>query len=565
MHDHVSRRALWKAYWNGRGIFWLVLVCSLLAFVVVYGLRVLDGSYTDWLMAGGDLSQHYLGWKLFRVSSWQPHVGMMDNIAYPFSESVIFTDSIPLFALVFKLLSPLLPDSFQFFGLWGLFCFGLQGLLSCMILKKYVRSDRQLFFGSLLFVFAPALLRRMYWHTSLAAHFILLLSIYFFVWGKERYDRTGKACLAWGALGALCSLVHIYYLPMCGLILLAFLAEDWLRNKKPFRILLPLLAYLAAAAFIIWALGGMASGMDDGAPGLAYYSFNLNGFFNPQDWSLFLKNADHYADGQFEGFAYLGLGVIVLFFAALACLYTHFAEKRVNLFSQLSAHSKVLTGGLACLGLVLAAASNELTFGPLLLFRYEIPHFVEELWASFRSSGRLVWPVVYFITLFSVCLVCRYSRKKSAILVLALCLALQLLDLSPVLADRHREFSTERIYESPLQNALWERIAQEGAVKHLVFMDKDNMSQEHLYAFADYAADHGMSINDFYFARNLMHPIKEVAKDFAAHPEKSCVYLFTEGGREQCQEYNLYYYEADGFIAGFSEPPGSFVESLPQL
>lgn len=55
--------------------------------------------------------------------------------------SVIFTDSIPLFAILFKILSPVLPETFQYFDFWGMISYMLQGAISAKILKKYLRSD----------------------------------------------------------------------------------------------------------------------------------------------------------------------------------------------------------------------------------------------------------------------------------------------------------------------------------------------------------------------------------------------------------------------------------------
>lgn len=76
----------------------LFLFCGFLGaafFVTTFGVQILDVTYTDWLMAGGDLSQHYLGWRMFRQSAWHFPIGLMDNIVYPFKESVVYTDSIP--------------------------------------------------------------------------------------------------------------------------------------------------------------------------------------------------------------------------------------------------------------------------------------------------------------------------------------------------------------------------------------------------------------------------------------------------------------------------------------
>ena len=75
-------------------------------FITIYGTKILNPCYTDWLMSGGDLSQHYLGWKMYRNGDWTFPIGLTDQLAYPYYTSVIFTDSIPIFAVFFKLLSP---------------------------------------------------------------------------------------------------------------------------------------------------------------------------------------------------------------------------------------------------------------------------------------------------------------------------------------------------------------------------------------------------------------------------------------------------------------------------
>ena len=93
----------------------LIAVLAIIIFISMYGIHVINPLYTDWLLSGGDLSQHYLGWRAYRNSSWSFPIGMVDVLAYPMKTSVIFTDSIPIMAVLFKIISPLLPDDFQYF------------------------------------------------------------------------------------------------------------------------------------------------------------------------------------------------------------------------------------------------------------------------------------------------------------------------------------------------------------------------------------------------------------------------------------------------------------------
>ena len=51
---------------NTRIIYLSIIFISSLAFLLIYGHYVLIPTNTDWLLSGGDLSQHYLGWKAYR-------------------------------------------------------------------------------------------------------------------------------------------------------------------------------------------------------------------------------------------------------------------------------------------------------------------------------------------------------------------------------------------------------------------------------------------------------------------------------------------------------------------
>ena len=68
---------------------------------------------------------------------------------------MIFTDSVPLLAVFFKLFRGVLPEQFQYFGLWGLLCFALQGAFGALLIFHYVGKRAEAAVGSLLFVITP--------------------------------------------------------------------------------------------------------------------------------------------------------------------------------------------------------------------------------------------------------------------------------------------------------------------------------------------------------------------------------------------------------------------------
>ena len=561
-------------YFKKHRISYSVMILSALSFILIYGTNILNVTYTDWLLCGGDHSQHYLGWKFFRCAPWQWYIGMMNNIAYPYSESVIFTDSIPLLAVFFKIFSGILPKSFQYFGLWGLLCFILQGYLASLILRRYLERDLHVIIGSLFFVFAPILLRRMYWHTSLGGQWLILLALVLFLYHDEWSESSGRTAGVWGLMGALCASIHIYFLPMCGVILFGFVCIDFWKRRKLLRALAPVATYAMGAIFVVWWLGGLISGMDNGAPGLGYYSFNLAGFWNTQEWSFFFPQMKNYADGQYEGFAYLGLGFCVLLVFTLLAMLQYFFSEQLYQREQLRrvCREHIQIGICILMGLlsIAMAASQEVSFGSKLLYKIPIPHAIEELWAVFRASGRLVWPAVYLLMIFLIVTgargVAHLDRKYPTFpkrglkttstvvtLVLGISLIFQIVDLHEQLRNKHNEFAPIQIHSSELESPFWEQAVMERDIQHIVFADKEHMSQEQLYSFADFASEHGITINDFYFARALTHPIEEVADDFMKHPNQNTLYIFTEEAREQSKAYDFVYYLEDGFIIGVTD------------
>lgn len=546
-----------REYLSKYGKYGIVMMASSFLFIAIYGVHILDVTYVEWLLSGGDLTQHYIGWKFFRIAPWQNMIGMMNNIAYPFSESIIYTDSIPLAAVLCKLLREILPTRFQYFGIWGLICFVLQGLMAALILNKYLKNNVQIIMGSLFFVLAPVMLRRMYWHTSLSAHFIILLAIALYLYHDQWFKEWWKSFVIWGAMGLLCASVHIYYVPMCGVILLGFVILNFMSNHKVVAAIVPLIAYMLCALFMIWWLGGFSSGMDDGAPGLGYYSFNLNGFFNPQDWSSFFKGTENYAGGQYEGFAYVGSGIIVLVIISVVFIVWHLRKKN-HIMQSIKEHRNVLVSTGMCIVIVFMSASNEISLGDNLLFKLPLSKPIESIWSVFRASGRLIWPAVYMLMIFAICTGVRAAEKSkrvwSGTAILAICLLLQVFELKDKLVEKRAEFSRVVTAQNQLEDAIWTSTFPYLGIEAVVFADKEHLSQEELYVFSDYASNHDMTINDFYFARALEYRITDVAQDFLKHPNNKTIYLFSEDEWWSCNNYELHYYLIDNFIIGLQEP-----------
>jgi hypothetical protein len=201
-------------------IFSFLLGCF--CFCLLYGVKIINPSYDDWLlMDGGDITNPYLAWIKYRNTPINFPVGLADGLLYPSKCCITFTDSIPLFAIIFKILSllNLLPSVFQYWGIWGLFCFGMQGAVGFLIMYKATDNKVYSFIASLFFIFSPLVIFRMYFHTSLAGQWIILIAFYeyFFHSQHSNLEKTRS----WSLICIVASLIHIYFIPMVIFIMAA--------------------------------------------------------------------------------------------------------------------------------------------------------------------------------------------------------------------------------------------------------------------------------------------------------------------------------------------------------
>ncbi|MCR5748132.1 MAG: DUF6311 domain-containing protein, partial [Lachnospiraceae bacterium] len=263
-------------------------VFGALVFILLYGVQILNVTYDDWLLTGWyDLSQHYVGWKLYRASGWHFPIGLCDNSFYPYLASVIYTDSIPLFSFIFKLLSPILPETFQFFGLYGLFCFMMQGGMAKLLLRRVLKSEALCCVACIPFVFCAPVWQRMYYHTALSSHYLILLALLFFLY-RDKLDKTRKRVVSWCILGVLCILIHFTIYGIVSVMFLGFIiwdlldiwnptkSDDGFEHKQDIkdkitavikRSALYLVSYLAVTCFTFYLFGGFYGNITADAEG----------------------------------------------------------------------------------------------------------------------------------------------------------------------------------------------------------------------------------------------------------------------------------------------------------
>ncbi len=425
--------------WKSSGAAGLVL--SVL-FGAAFALAVtpkgfIAGTSSYWHTQVEDIAQYYSGYLAYLRAPWSLPLLSIPSLNWPSGTVVTFVDAIPVFSLTLKLLSPVVPLPDNPFGLWVLLCFALQGAAAWFAASQ-LRDDDWWVLGLtvLLCVAMPSLTARM-GHLSLQAHFILLFSLGLYIRTRRRQQSLPGA---WTLLLVAAFYINFYLTAMALAVLAACQIDLWRKTGNKRDLALAAVPLLAIAATVPPMLG-LAFGEAVADPGFGYYSMNLLAPVGRGSLISFPFTVDA-TGGQYEGYNYLGLGLIGLTGLAFTRLARPGAGwQRPGLFLVLAL--------AAC---TVYALSNEIYVGPVHLLHWRVPGFLMPLFETFRSSGRFFWPVSYAIVLYAVARFTHLERLPRLGLAAAV-LLVQAVDVKPTFAVvRH---ALKREANEPADIAQW--------------------------------------------------------------------------------------------------------------
>ena len=505
-------------------LFVLGALLGAAVFLLVYGIAPLDVA-NDAFCRGGyvekDIQQHYAGWLFYRDSTLRWPLGVSPAVNAPSGVSVAYTDSIPLLAVLCRPLAALCGGTFQYFGWFTFFCFLLQGGFGALLCSLFAAGTAAPLAGALLFAASPILIERAFRHTSLGAQWLVLASLYcyFSLRRQGRYAAPGLFFLNVIAVG-----IHPYFLPMTYAVTLALLLECAVQKRQWLRPALFLGANMACTVLLGWVLGFFYGTATSGGQALyGYFAMNLNALWNPAGVNGVLYSrllpAQNQVGGNYDAFAYLGLGV-------LAALPVVFVSARRHILGAVRRHWALCA---VCAVLTAFAVSNVITANGVTLATLPLPASFIKLFSVFRSGGRLFWPVYYLLTLAAFAGLARLPRGAVWV---ALFAAVQLWDVSPALCQRHDAMQAAQVtdaFPSELDSDFWQSAAQYRHIESVQGMQADSL---HL---ALWAADNGMTTNDPFAARYdeaALAAERQTALDTldAGTPQSDTLYLFEDEG-----------------------------------
>jgi hypothetical protein len=424
------------------------------AFFYFTGGAILNPTNVKWLY-WGDPATSYLGWQFFRDTALlQFPLSATPNYGVGFSVSLMFTDSLPVIAIPLKFISPLLPDQFQYFGIWILASFILQVFFAWKLLKRFINESILRIIASSFFLIAPVLLYRLVHEGS--GH-IGLFGQFFILWAINLHFEQGRIKKSWFLLIALSIFTCVAIFPIIFFIFSLSMTYRINKNigESRLSLLMTFLAAFATSLLLLWVAGGF-SVSDTRSSGLGVYRSSLTSLidsaaFNDFAWSSVFLNISDVAGSQ-EGFAFLGLAALVLVPFAFVAIW------RTPGFDS---HRAMLTISLV---LAVLALSNKVSIADRELFSYPIPSALSPIFDSLRATGRFTWPLVYVLLVeglrgLYISLQSRLPRMGMAA-VFASLLLLQLVDMRSGSSEIRERF-TESGFTASLTDQKWNELAKQ--------------------------------------------------------------------------------------------------------
>ncbi len=494
---------------RARWVYVAVAALGFATFVIVYGPGHLLGTNEYWSLPQADERMALMGYRYFLHDTWHWPLFLNAAVNAPYVKSVAFLDCIPIWALLNKSLATLIPpwESFSahaYLGLWHGLAYALQPVFGVACVRALGHTSlRTNLVAAVFFIAVPTWIFR-YAHPALSAHWILLWALYL-------YLRTpvGAPTPRWLGIARIVQLVVAALVtPYHAVLSLSVYVPAVLRARDRKWNAIWLLLGVGCVGLACWFAGYFAPEAARAQWGFEKESANLLGWLVPLRSGIigdarWLANPEA-TPWQYEGYAYLGVDVLVL----LALYLPHARTLR----GVIARHRWLFAIVVAS---ALFALSNHIYFGSHQIATYRLPSVLRWVRDQFRSPGRFVWVPIYALMLFLLHQAfTRYSSRRRFAIV-ALAAGLQLVDAT---GDwRWQQATTNGQQGGLIDTAVWRPLIRDhDAVMILppyscvtaadaATLDHASMEIQLL------ASERALPINGTYSARDMRHCAAEEA------------------------------------------------------
>lgn len=517
-----------KRFWTKpSGAFLIGGLVGLIIFALLYDIRIVNPTNVNWIWRSvtHDTAQHQLGWEFYRQTGSH---GIIKGLLYPGGISMVFMDVIPLLALIFKPFAGVLPTNFQYFGLWGLACYVLMGALAAVIMQKVWRKVNRgahddslwqvpfLAASALIFCMSPVVMARQFYHPALAGQWIILLGFLLII-DTLHFRRSRSLVIAWSLVLGLTILIHPYFLPMMGVLMMVSYARFWkciLPRRKPLRRLIRMLVMAiipaAVSMIIFYLIGGFSQGSGAEVHDLSEKGFNFLSFVNSYGYSAFVPAIPTKSHSP-ESMMWLGLGVLLTILLAACLTFGHYKHgwRRIKNFIQ-SYKMESIIAGIFCLLLLIFSIGTRADAGPITLWEFQISGVIDNLWTAFRAAAREAWPFYYGVILTAIVwlsfIMKRHVSASKLPVVLAVCLCalaiVQTVDIRYSAAGINKRIGFKNSSQTDAEFKALNLTDIYGSQKNLVPIDANfRYDQSGTYVIGRTALKYGMTMGIGFYAR----------------------------------------------------------------
>ncbi len=531
-------------------------------FLHTYGSAVLDTTNDAWIfrIKDVDIHQHYLGWCSFRNAPWSFPPGLFNSLSYPHNMSILWTDSIPLFALFFKACGSDLPDTFQYFGMFGIISQALTGAMAALLMRKVTENDIIAVFSVPFYAGSFPILQRMFYHTSLTAHYLIIIPLLYIVYDGCKWKEGGK-CAFWGTYSFISVMIHPYLFIMGMVIAVISFIYEIVKTKRIWPAGITGIVSLVST-YTAMVMMGVLSGPANLGYKLGGFNANLNTFFNPMKLGDLLPGLPIYTSGQYEGYSYLGAGGLLLVAFGFV-LFVIKQVKRINTGEKFYVEEKAVVLFIIFITFFLMSVLPDLSYNTKLIFSLKIPDVLQSVIGIYRSNGRFIWPCYILVFTAAISVIADIhintgSRRRMipALFLICFCFCFQIADMEKTMSENYMTFNKKyKYWHSDLEDE--ESFSNHLGYEHIVLVTPDSYTMERS---AYFAIKNGLTLNRFYFARDIESTVEEDLEKYHAACRKGnappdVIFVFDEKTMEEWRkDTKLHFYDISGTIVGVAKP-----------
>jgi len=467
------------------------ITLGVIAFLAVVGPYALIPSNLAWIQSQDPL-QHYLGWTFFRHGPWFFQWGLNPNFGLEIGSAIVYSDSIPIFAFLFKLFNRFLGEPFQYFGIWVLLCFMLQAWFASLVAGLLTKNRLLIYCMSGILVFTPMMFWRIGEHAALVGQFLILFALYL------NLRKTQKHRIVyWALLLAFAVLIHSYLFVMVLMLWLTDLGDKGinLRTVAWQVIFIEFILVLGLILIVMWFEGYFVLNTSSFSNSERYGGLGIDflSLFDSRGWSYILPPISS-ANHSYEGYIYMGLGTILI----LPFVLYGLVRQRFSWLLILKQHIFL---AIFCLSATLFALTHNFTLGTW-VYQFPLPISLLDMASILRMSARFFWPVFYLIEIFCFFVLIRTYSQPKVVAILVSAFLIQAIDTSAGWINIRKAMMRSPIsqFDTPLKNPFWTKVAKHYTKLELGYLT-DWVWQPHWSTWSNYAALHKMTTNAVYLSR----------------------------------------------------------------